>query len=398
MRSSREPTTTGDARARARGAADGTPGAAGDAPRPLEGFTVGVTADRRRQELVTLLERRGARVVEAPALRIVPLPDDEKLLAATRAVLAASPDLAVATTGVGFRGWMAAAEGWGLGEELREKLAGAVIVTRGPKATGAVRAAGLSDAWSPASEAMAELAERLLAAEELDGRTVVLQEHGEPLPWFTDAIRAAGARVIEVPVYRWVMHSDRRPLEKLVEAACANQLDAVAFTSAPAVTNLFRVAGEGGRAEELSAALRNGVLAACVGPVCAAPLDEREIPSVRPAHARLGALVRTIVEELPPRRSRSFSAGGHSVVVRGHTVVVDGRSAPVSPSTATVLRVLVDHPGRVLSPSELLELAWREPADKHAVETAVARLRRALGPAAPAVSTVVKRGYRLDVD
>ena len=39
---------------------------------PLTGFTVAVTADRRRDELTALLERRGARVVLAPALRIVP--------------------------------------------------------------------------------------------------------------------------------------------------------------------------------------------------------------------------------------------------------------------------------------------------------------------------------------
>ena len=33
---------------------------------PLAGFTVAVTAARRREELTSLLERRGARVVEAP--------------------------------------------------------------------------------------------------------------------------------------------------------------------------------------------------------------------------------------------------------------------------------------------------------------------------------------------
>ncbi|MBX6357877.1 MAG: hypothetical protein IRZ05_18735, partial [Micromonosporaceae bacterium] len=53
----------------------------------LAGFTVGVTADRRRDELAVLLERRGARVVIAPALRIVPLADDAELRAATRACL-----------------------------------------------------------------------------------------------------------------------------------------------------------------------------------------------------------------------------------------------------------------------------------------------------------------------
>ena len=50
---------------------------------PLAGFTVAVTADRRSDELSTLLEGCGARVVPAPALRIVPVADDTELKAAT---------------------------------------------------------------------------------------------------------------------------------------------------------------------------------------------------------------------------------------------------------------------------------------------------------------------------
>jgi uroporphyrinogen-III synthase len=45
-------------------------------PLPLAGFTVGVTAARRAAELTALLERRGAEVMNAPAIRIVPLADD----------------------------------------------------------------------------------------------------------------------------------------------------------------------------------------------------------------------------------------------------------------------------------------------------------------------------------
>ena len=45
----------------------------------------------------------------------------------------------------------------------------------------------------------------------------------------------------------------------------------------------------------------------------------------------------------------------------------------------------------------LLALAGCVPADKHAVEMTVARLRRAFGPAAAVIQTVVKRGHRLDV-
>ena len=89
---------------------------------PLSGFTVAVTAARRREELTALLQRRGARVIEAPAIRIIPTTDDVQLRAATEACITRPPDVVVATTGIGFRGWMEAADGWGLGESLGRHL------------------------------------------------------------------------------------------------------------------------------------------------------------------------------------------------------------------------------------------------------------------------------------
>lgn len=71
---------------------------------PLAGFTVGVTAARRADELGALLQRRGAAVLHAPALRIVPLSDDSELLAATKDLIDQAPDVVIATTAIGFRG------------------------------------------------------------------------------------------------------------------------------------------------------------------------------------------------------------------------------------------------------------------------------------------------------
>lgn len=364
-------------------------------PQPLAGFTVAVTAARRREELVSLLARRGARVVEAPAIRIIPTHDDDELLAATRLCVATPPDVVVATTGIGFRGWMEAADGWGFGEQLRACLGGSELLARGPKAKGAVRAAGLAETWSPASEASDEVLARLLG-EGVAGRRVAVQLHGEPLPDFTAALRAAGAEVVEVPVYRWVPPEDVRPLRRLVEQVVAETVDCVTFTSAPAVASLLAVAREAGREAPLLAAFRGPVLVAAVGPVTAAPLERRDVPTVQPERARLGALVRTVVEELPARRTRVVDAGGHRLELRGHSVIVDGRSVALTARQTGVLAALVDSGGRVLSRLDLLRTAWRdEAADEHAVEMTVARLRTALGPAGSVVQTVVKRGYRL---
>lgn len=362
---------------------------------PLAGFTVAVTAARRREELSSLLIRRGARVLEAPAIRIIPTHDDEELLAATRTCVARPPDVVVATTGIGFRGWMEAADGWGLGEDLRTCFGRAEVLARGPKAKGAVRAAGLAETWSPASEASDEVLARLLA-EGVQGRRVAVQLHGEPLPDFTAALRAAGAEVVEVPVYRWLPAEDVRPLRRLVEQVVSGVVDCVTFTSAPAVASLLAIAREEDREPALVEALSGPVLVAAVGPVTAAPLERLGVPTVQPDRARLGALVRTVVEELPARRTRSVTAAGHRLELRGHAVLVDGRAVDLTVRQAAVLGALVDSGGRVLSRNDLLRTAWRdEVADEHAVEMTVGRLRTALGPAGTVVQTVVKRGYRL---
>ena len=43
------------------------------------------------------------------------------------------PDIVIATTGIGFRGWVAAADGWGMANELTTALEKARIVSRGPE-------------------------------------------------------------------------------------------------------------------------------------------------------------------------------------------------------------------------------------------------------------------------
>ncbi len=376
---------------------EGNPG-----PLPLAGYTVAVTAARRREELISLLERRGARTVSAPTIRIVPLADDTELMRATQACLAEPLDVAIATTGIGFRGWLEAAEGWGLGETLRARLSEATLLARGPKARGAIRAAGLVEAWSPEGESTSEVLQHVLgdclpAGEGLAGRRIAVQLHGEPLLDVVEALEAAGAHVVQVPVYRWTLPADLAPVHRLVDLILTRQVDAVTFTSAPAAASLLAVAGDLGHDDGVIQALRGDVLACCVGPVTAGPLHRHDIPTRWPDRFRLGALVREVVSALPSYRDRRLSVAGVGIQVRGHAVVVDGEVRPVPPVPMAVLRALSAQPGRVLSRAELLPALPGAGTDEHAVEMAVARLRTALGDAR-LVQTVVKRGYRLAFD
>ena len=282
----------------------------------------------------------------------MPLADDTELLAATKELIARPPDIAVATTAIGFRGWVEAADGWGLGDDLLRALGAGELLARGPKVRGAIRAAGLTEAWSPPSESMAEVLDQLLDAG-VEGLRIAVQLHGEPLPDFVEALRVAGAEVVEVPVYRWMPPEDIAPVDRLLDAVLAGGIDAVTFTSAPAAASLLARAGERQMLDDLLRALRGPVLPLCVGPVTALPLEALDVPTVQPERFRLGALVRRLETELPGR-ARRLPVAGHRLELRGHAVLVDGELRAVRPPAMALLRALARRPGWVVTRAELL--------------------------------------------
>lgn len=373
-----------------------------DAPwAPLTGFRVAVTSARRAEELATLLQRRGATVTSAAAIRMVPLPDDDDLRAHTEALIAEPPDIVVATTGIGLRGWIAAADGWGLATELTAALGSSRVVSRGPKATGALRAAGLPEEWSPDSESSREVLHYLVEGG-ISGLNIAVQLHGatddwDPFPEFVDELRAAGARVVPIRVYRWHPAVRHGAFDSLVAGVADRKFDAVSFTSAPAVAAMLMRAVELGVEDKVLSALRTDVHAMCVGPVTARPLVRLGVPTSAPERMRLGALARHITDELPVLCARVVRVAGHQLEIRGTCVLVDGVVKELSPAGMATIRALAQRPGSVVSRGELLRALPGSGSDTHAVETAVLRLRTALGDK-HIVSTVVKRGYRLAVD
>lgn len=366
---------------------------AGPAPRRLTGFRIGLTNDRRAEEYVAAFERRGAEVVHAPAIQ-TGTGDDAAALAETRAVIDARPDIVLASTGYGMRRWLELADGEGLHEELLGVLGASQLLVRGPKARGAVRAVGLEDDGSGAQETMAALVDRVLQRE-VRGRVVAIQHAGYLDAEATDRLRAAGARVLPVSPYRWQHHPDTGAVLRLVEGACARTVDAVAFTSAPAVEAFFAVAARQRLTEELQEALREDVVTACVGPVTAAPLHEVGLAPLVPVRYRTGALIKLLSDHLAGSRVVRAATELGPVELRGRWVSVAGSHATLTPGQAALVRLLLGAKGRTLSQAEIGR-ALPQPLDPHAVEVAVSRVRRAL-PAPGLIRTVVKRGYRVPV-
>lgn len=368
---------------------------------PLTGYRVAVTSANRAEELCALLRRNGAEVFSAAAINIIALPDDDELQSHTEAVIAQPPDILVAHTGIGFRGWVAAADGWGLATQLLASLSESRIVARGPKATGALRATGLHEEWSPQSESSREVLNYLIESG-VAGKRIAVQLHGaadgwDPFPEFVEGLRAAGAEVVPIHVYRWKPAPSGGEFDQLVASIARRNFDAVTFTSAPAGAAVLDRSRELGLEEQLLQALRTDVHAMCVGPVTSQPLIRAGIPTSSPERMRLGALARHIAQELPPRRSCTINAAGHELEIRGTCVLVDGSVKALSGSGMATLRALAQRPGDVVPRNDLLRVLPGNSNDPHAVDTAVLRLRTALGDK-NIVATVVKRGYRLAVD
>jgi uroporphyrinogen-III synthase len=361
---------------------------------PLDGFTIAVTADRRWEQQAELLTRRGASVLHGPTISTLYLGSDEDLRRATLALIDRPPDYLVATTGIGMRAWLEAASASGLSERLIAALGHTKVIARGPKAAGAVESFGLSVWERSPTEQMAALQARLLE-EPLSGSVVAVQEHGLASPDLTAALTVAGATVTAVPVYRWRLPDDPRPAVRVIEEACAGRVDAITFTSAPAVHNLFAIAGNHGMADELRQACNGNMTVACVGPVCAEGARQEGIPlPLAPDVGRLGLLVRTISEHFEARR-RVFSVGDVELVVQGSAIEVGGDRAELTPLEQAVLEILAARRGAVVSRSILLARAWGSAeADPHVLEVTVGRLRRKLGPVGGAISTSPGRGYR----
>jgi uroporphyrinogen-III synthase len=361
----------------------------------MAGATVLVTADRRSSELAAALERRGARVRHAPALSIVPHVDDETLVAATRALLTDPPHVLVATTGVGFRAWIEAADAHGLADALATALAGTRIVARGPKARGAIQAAGFQADWVAESETSAEVAE-LLLSEGVAGLHVAVQQHGAGADGLDVVLEKAGARVTNLVVYRWGPAPDPAAVADSARAAAAGDVDAVVFTSAPGAEAWLAAVEDAGYGPAVAERFAAGsMVAAAVGPVTARPLLHRGITPIQPERGRLGALVRSLVAHYEQIESVALATVAGPLVIRARVAVLDGRVLPLSPTGVEVLRLLASAGGAVVSRQRVLDVLPGESNDPHAVEVAIGRLREAVGRR-DLIRTVIKRGYRIE--
>ena len=265
---------------------------------PLDGWNVGVTADRRSETQSDLLVRRGAKVLHGCTMRTLDLTDSDQLAKVSEALIANPPETLVLQTGMGTTMWLEAMDRVGIGSDLRTVLTSTEVLVRGPKAASAARRAGMTVAWQAPKEPFADVAGHVAATG--GRRRLAVQLDGTNEELLVGPLATSCNEVLPLPVYRWGLPDDQGPAQILVDAVCTGGVQAVTFTTRTAATHLATIAEEMGRLDEMISSLDGKqVVPVSVGPVCSSAMLELGMCGlVEPDRARLVAMVDALCDRV----------------------------------------------------------------------------------------------------
>ena len=232
---------------------------------PLAGRRIVVTRARAQaDELAGALAALGAEVIAAPVIRIEPLPD----LTPLRAALA---DLSryswiVFTSRNTVDVVCDRLPGWGF---TAAALAARPVAAIGPATAAALSERGIIAALVPPKFVAESVVEALAARGSLRGARVLLPRAEQARDALPDGLRALGATVDVIPVYRTVAESGNGA--DLAAQLAAGRVDAVTFTSSSTVQHFVELVGR-------DVAAQSRYAAAVIGPVTAATARELGLP------------------------------------------------------------------------------------------------------------------------
>jgi uroporphyrinogen-III synthase len=225
----------------------------------LGGRTVLVTRPRSQAApLVDLLERRGARAIVAPAIRLVPAPA-RQLDAALDRVAAGDFDWVVMTSRAGAAALLDRMDA----RRLRARSLRAKVAAVGEGTASVLRERGVRPALVPKT-----FTTEALGREMPGGAGRVLLARADIAPeGLEEALRRKGWTVERVDAYR--TRSAAGVPVAARRALAAGTVDAMTFTSASTVRGFLRLAG-GMFKHPTMAAARRTPRVVCIGPVTAA--------------------------------------------------------------------------------------------------------------------------------
>ncbi|MBI3084075.1 MAG: uroporphyrinogen-III synthase, partial [Candidatus Omnitrophica bacterium] len=261
----------------------------------FQGARVVVFESRMAEAMARSIRSHGGEPISAPSLQEVPLEKHHEAFAFAERLLAGEVEIMICMTGVGTRLLLEAlAKRYGI-EPCVRALSRVTVVARGPKPIRVLKEYGIPvtiavpepNTWQEIVQAL-DLDPRSLS---LDGRTIAIQEYGVSNDRLIAALKERGAKVIQVPVYRWALPDDTRPLRHAIQQVIEGTVQIALFTNAVQILNVIRVASEHGLERPFREALKR-VVVASVGPSTSESLAHAGVEvDFEPTHPKMGPLI-----------------------------------------------------------------------------------------------------------
>jgi uroporphyrinogen-III synthase len=261
----------------------------------FQGLRVGALESRMAQEMERLITRHGGIPVVAPSMKEIPLSDHPQALAFGETLLSGEVDIVVLLTGAGCRTLLEILETRFPLEAIKNALQNTILVVRGPKPAGVVKALGLHpQILVPEPNTWRDVLQSLDVSfpEGLTGKRVAVQEYGVSNPELLEGLSQRGAQVTPVPVYRWTLPDDLKPLQQLSQQIVQEEIPVLLITNAVQVDHMMKVLKDCSKIKGLKTVLAH-MMVASIGQLASERLRHHGFPvDLEPSHPKMGILVK----------------------------------------------------------------------------------------------------------
>lgn len=273
----------------------------------LTGLRVLSLESRRAEEMAKLIENYGGEPIVAPSMREIPLESNSEALEFARRLAAGDFQLVIFLTGTGTRALVRVVETVYPREEFIDHLKRLAIVARGPKPFSVLKEFGVPVAINvPEPNTWRDLLDALdREAVSLSGKGIAVQEYGEPNPELLAGLIERGAKVMQVPVYKWELPQNTEALAEAVQRIGNGEIDLALFTTSMQIVHLLKFSRQIGAEERVRAALVE-IKVGSIGPVTSEELRAQGIHvDFEPQHPKMGYLVYEAARRMSAREASS---------------------------------------------------------------------------------------------
>lgn len=281
----------------------------------LLGIVVAITSSRRAFELASIVQKFGGIPYVAPTIGIK---NNISLISEcnrfTDTIGHEKMHFFICMTGVAVFNLFRKIKDSHQLDKVIERLNDTVVIARSNKPAAELKKYGISTDYVPDMNTIAGVFD-LIRKFDLKKKNIGILWHGDFSVSFKGKLESLGAKVFEFSSYSYSTNLEERnpgilkemgydyvaPTEEkirnLIEDIIGGTIDAITFTSPPAVKELFEFAKRNNKMDLLRDKLNNNVLVVSVGPSTSKMIENFQIRvDVMPNNYRMGAMVKELAD------------------------------------------------------------------------------------------------------